>query len=324
MEKQYPLDRTPFRAWWDAFMAVRAGVFLEEYQRYRLRSYEMLKPEEVRKLPLSVTIKEGKIEVADNPDAYKDPRWQILNDPAGENVSGDPFDVEVQAVRAHNRVRSRMVLRELEVNEEENRNFSAKIADFDEELHRRTLQNLTQQDSTVDPASILPSSDQFFWLLGALYVGIALCVNLEAWQFAVPFLNVTGIDVSDLSSEWVRNPIGILNGSGFALAVSAGICIVWSWIFTLTGSFYKDVVSFLDAFHRIPCEFFTKTRRKLFYPVCLKGALVVCLLVLMLWVAYGVGSLREGGTAWRRLVKGRMRAVFPLPTPLALSPSSQL
>jgi hypothetical protein len=67
----------------------------------------------------------------------------------------------------------------------------------------------------------------FPWLalLGGL--AIACIVLLEAYTFAVPYLNMFGVDVSRLGKEWQGNPIGVVSGAGFALAASAVVFLLW-------------------------------------------------------------------------------------------------
>jgi hypothetical protein len=49
----------------------------------------------------------------------------------------------------------------------------------------------------------------------------------EAYHLAQPFYDWLGVDTTNLSREWLRNPLGILSGAGFALSASFGLCLLW-------------------------------------------------------------------------------------------------
>jgi hypothetical protein len=67
----------------------------------------------------------------------------------------------------------------------------------------------------------------FPWVPLACFLGIVLLILCEAYQFALPILDYIGVDTSNLSREWNRNAIGVLNGAMFALAASGGLFFLW-------------------------------------------------------------------------------------------------
>lgn len=64
-------------------------------------------------------------------------------------------------------------------------------------------------------------------------VGCALLVAVtllaEAYQFALIYWNLSGIDPTALALEWQRNRLGVLAGSAFAFATALALCTFASW-----------------------------------------------------------------------------------------------
>jgi hypothetical protein len=68
---------------------------------------------------------------------------------------------------------------------------------------------------------------RFPWILIAGYLALVLLILCEAYQFALPVLDGSGVDVTDLTRAWHMNPLGVLQGAFFAIAASAGLFFLW-------------------------------------------------------------------------------------------------
>jgi hypothetical protein len=49
----------------------------------------------------------------------------------------------------------------------------------------------------------------------------------EGYQLALPYLDSIGVDTTNLAREWVKNPMGIVSGAGFAVSSSVGLFLLW-------------------------------------------------------------------------------------------------
>jgi hypothetical protein len=67
----------------------------------------------------------------------------------------------------------------------------------------------------------------FPWILVLGYIALVLMIQFEGYQLALPFLDWIGVDTTRLGKEWLRNPIGIISGAGFALSASVGLFLLW-------------------------------------------------------------------------------------------------
>jgi hypothetical protein len=48
------------------------------------------------------------------------------------------------------------------------------------------------------------------------------------------------VDTSNLAKEWVRNPIGIVNGAGFALSATVGLFLLWHIVLRHASQLFKS------------------------------------------------------------------------------------
>jgi hypothetical protein len=111
-------------------------------------------------------------------------------------------------------------------------------------------------------------------LLG--YLAVFAMIACEAYQFAIPFLNTIGVDVSNLASELVGNRIGVLQGFGFAGAAAAAVAHAW----------YLTIRSAASIPQRWGAEAPGVTAMRA------GGACTLCLC--LIGITYGIASMRHG------------------------------
>jgi hypothetical protein len=68
------------------------------------------------------------------------------------------------------------------------------------------------------------------WVLAAIYGASAIAILCEAWQFALPWLDLTGVDTSNLAVEWSRAPLSVITGAVFGLAVAGGLFALYDHV----------------------------------------------------------------------------------------------
>ena len=59
------------------------------------------------------------------------------------------------------------------------------------------------------------------------YTAIGCITVFEAYHLVQPFYDWLGVDSTNLAREWLRNPLGVLSGAGFALSASFSLCLLW-------------------------------------------------------------------------------------------------
>ncbi len=82
-------------------------------------------------------------------------------------------------------------------------------------------------DPSTPPGEVAPQAPGYPWapLLG--YPLLAMAVLAEGWQLALPYLDATGVDSSDLSGELARNPIGLSLGMAFAMSAALALLVLY-------------------------------------------------------------------------------------------------
>lgn len=277
-----PIKRGRLASWWEGHAAVRAKVPLQDYLGCRRYDYQGLAPQSRHPWPFEVRLENGEVHRVPNPEAEKHPWQRILEEPAGE----DSFeDAMVRPLRFRSWSEGQAIFKELGRHEEEFSRLTARLMEVNENLEDMAVERrreIAEGRSPVPATQSRPPrrrgrpcfpASWALWVV-ATHLAIAAMISVEAFQFAVPYLNAIGVDLSNLAAEWKRNPIGILMGSGFALATSVGIFILWYWTFQSIRSIFRDAGP--------------EPRWK----TAIKVALPLVLVALLIAVAWGIGKMR--------------------------------
>jgi hypothetical protein len=277
-----PIRRSRLGAWWAGRRAVRAQMTLQDYLQWRLAHYQRRTPQQRYPLPFEVAIVQGEVVRTPNPAADTHPWQRLLEDPAGEETLESAV---VRAVRFFNHSESQLILRDLQQSEEEVSRLTARLLELSDTLEELAVE---QQREIATGAAPVPATlararghrgrprRPVPWGPLACVLAIAVTVVVEAWQFALPALNATGVDVTNLAAEWHRNPIALLLGSGFALAASAAVFGLW----------YVVVERAVALAARVSTQPWRKTVGAAGVPLVLGG--------LLLGITVGIGAMRHG------------------------------
>jgi hypothetical protein len=233
-----PIPLSKIRAYYHAWYAVRDGIPLDEFLLWRLRIYEATYRRSQYPLPCAVVIEQGAI--IEKSHSAAEAYWQQKrDDPTGED--GDvPFLTELERAE---------LARDLEALEEELAQntllrlaVSEQMATLEEEeddalrsgaIHRP----ITQRRSTGGkrrPRLPVP------WLPALGYTAIGCMIIFEGYQLALPYLDSIGVDTTNLAREWVRNPISMVNGAGFALSATVGLFLLWHIVLRHASQLFKS------------------------------------------------------------------------------------
>ena len=80
----------------------------------------------------------------------------------------------------------------------------------------------------------------FPWILALGYLAIVCMALFEGYQLALPYYDTIGVDITNLSREWLRNPMGVVSGAGFALSATVGLFLLWHLVFRRSSSIAKN------------------------------------------------------------------------------------
>jgi len=220
-----PIPLSKIRANYHAWYAVRDGIPLDEFLLWRLRIYEAKYRRSPYPLPSAVMIEQGAI--IEKSHSAAEAYWQQKrDDPTGE-------DVDVPILTDLERAE---LARELEALEGEFAQNTLLLLEVSEQM--ATLEDeesdalrsgaihrpITQRRSTGGRRRPRPPVP---WLPVLGYTAIGCMTVFEGYQLALPYLDSIGVDTTNLAREWVRNPMGIVNGAGFALSATAGLFLLW-------------------------------------------------------------------------------------------------
>ncbi|HZZ84143.1 MAG TPA: hypothetical protein VFE30_06370 [Anaeromyxobacteraceae bacterium] len=225
-----PLTRSPLSSWWRSYLAVGAGVKLEDYLRFRLAHYLGEIPVPVSELPLRVTVERGKVVVSEgNPNAPE------LNDPTSaaaealqakldtEGWLGPLIQLEgpVAGQELHSAKEELNRLTQ-QANEQAVR-VETLLRDLDQAIANGTAAAPQVVEATPEQMGRPPVPSGA--VVVAIYVFSSLLLLAQTWQFAVPYLAASGIDTVRLGLEVKRNPLGIVLGSVFSLGAAASLFV---------------------------------------------------------------------------------------------------
>jgi hypothetical protein len=279
-----PIRRTRLGSWLDARKAVKCGVHLEDYLFYRLRSYLRKLPQNAHPLPAIVSVDGGKISVEHNPHANDHPLARLIDDPAGVSIDAqDPQEALVRWLRATHAAEGQMIARELGESEEEYGRLNASFLEANEGLTEisRGQQEEIREGQSFAPKTLARRKEERGrpplgtpWMLLGCAAATAMGLACEAYQFALPYYDMMGIDSTNLAAEWERNPTGVLAGAGFAVGASGALFALYHWLFELAHSLYRDA--------------------EISWRTITKGGWALALAGLLGATAYCIGDLRHG------------------------------
>jgi hypothetical protein len=220
-----PVPLSKIRAYYHAWYAVRDGIHLDEFLLGRLRTYQAQYRRSHYPPLIDIVIEDGAVKAIAN--SSSEVFWQqARDDPIGE-VMGVPILTQLE---------SEEIARKLE-------EIEAEIARINHERHEVNIQVealAAEKDDAIRTGAMLGPTTQrrssggrrrprspVPWgpVLG--YTAIGSMTVFEAYHLAQPFFDWLGVDTTNLAREWVRNPVGVASGAGFALSASFGLCLLW-------------------------------------------------------------------------------------------------
>ncbi len=228
-KRMKPFARSQISAWWQSYLAVGAGVKLEDYLRFRLAHYLGELPVPVSELPLTVTVEHGKVVAAETRDA---PELADLTSAAAE-VLAPKIDAEGW-LDALIQLEGPVAAQELRTAKEELERLTQQSSEQAQRVDNllRDLDQAIASGAAAAPQVVEATPEQMGRppVLSAggvigIFVFSALLLLAQTWQFAVPYLSAIGIDTLRLGAELKRNPLGIVLGSVFALGAATSLFV---------------------------------------------------------------------------------------------------
>jgi hypothetical protein len=208
--KVHPVHPSWLSSFWNARLAVRAGIPVEAFLQHRLSRHLAALPVPPSCLPVSITVEErgAVMTVAQQAPSRRAP-WLDSFLRAEGSAALAP---EVQLAQADvARLAARLDAQRKRVDE-----------------LGRELEDATRGQELADPADEAQAQQMGRPPvpppigLGLQLFGLALLLA-ETWQLAVPCLEAAGIHTRDLGAELQRNPVGLVLGGLFAFGASASL-----------------------------------------------------------------------------------------------------
>lgn len=226
------LRRPWIAAFWQARVAVRAGVPLDDFLRSRLARYLAALSAPRSRLPLAVDVEDGQIRVR----AAGDPAPPGPSGPEAEAWLEPLVRAEGPAVRQEvTEIEVRLALLDGEID------AAARRAS---ELSRRLAADVSS-GLVAAPASIEATAEQMgrppvrSGAPHAAALTVTACAVLaEGWQIALPLFRTAGLSAEDLGADAARRPAEVLFVSVFALGVALGLfALAHAGLQALAGAF---------------------------------------------------------------------------------------
>jgi len=209
-----------------AASAVSCGIDLNEFLEARLKTYCATKPSSDYPLPVKVSIVANDIHVEEDDRALEE-FWNWRRDADSSDTAGPSFAPRIFAIESGRAVR----LLEVSRLEEERGRLSVDLNSHREVLRKQRAeeQEAILTGNALVKRTLARSRRSRGWPLlpaGLERFGTALVYALgiaaEGGLFLFPILNLSGIDVTRLATEWQRDPVVILVcGATSALAALA-------------------------------------------------------------------------------------------------------
>jgi hypothetical protein len=249
---------------------------LQDYLLWRLGVYQCQAPQPWHLLPFTLAIVDGAIVMTSTPETESDRQAP----PQEESMDQEAMTATLARIMSLlNEAQGAMMGWELHLHVQELQRLTDRLVQT-----RQTLDAHLHAQQEEIAAGVAPRTRASRrhgrphspgpWGPMACGLAIAATVLVEAWQFALPYLNATGVDTTNLAQEWRRNCLGILAGGGFAFSASAGIFILWH------GAWQAAVASFRRV-TAVP-----------WWQTACRGAFAMTLSTLLIATAVGIGWLR--------------------------------
>ncbi len=225
-----PLARTPIASWWRSYLAVGAGVKLEDYLRFRLAYYLSELPVPVSELPLQVTVEQGKVVAREGYPGVPD--LSELTSAAAEAL--EPKTETEGWLAPLVELEGPVAAQELQTAKEELDRLTMQANEQAVRVENllRDLDQAISSGKAAAPQVVEATPEQMgrppvpsnAGVVG-IYAFSALLLLAQTWQFAVPYLAASGIDTLHLGVEVRRNPLGIVLGAVFSLGAATSLFV---------------------------------------------------------------------------------------------------
>jgi hypothetical protein len=210
------LRRSWLGAFWHARIAVRAGMPLDDFLRSRLARYVSTLPVSSGRLPVAITVEDGRIGVQPAPARAPDPAGAHGDDWLAPLVAAEGPSVREEATQLE--LRLTMVDGEIEVA----RRRADEVAQrFEADVAAGLVAAPATVEATAEQMGRPPIRSAA--LRNALLAFAAAAIAAETWQIAVPLLAGVGVYPSDLAADAARRPGEVAAVAVFALGVAASL-----------------------------------------------------------------------------------------------------
>jgi hypothetical protein len=216
------LRRSPTRSAWDARLAVRSGVRLEDFLRHRLATYAAQLHVPTSELPVVVGVEGGEpvVRTRPVPPAYMGPtlrrdeaRWlRALVDREGPVASREIRDAEADVDALDARIA------------DHRRRADALAARLGEDLEAGLVAAPPRIDASPEQAGRPPVPHAAPVVALRALAGALLAA--ESWQLARPVLALSGHDAGALGAEAARDPVGLGLALAFALGAATSVFVL--------------------------------------------------------------------------------------------------
>jgi hypothetical protein len=220
-----PIPLSKIRAYYHAWYAVRDGIPLDEFLLWRLRTYQAQYRRSHYPLLIDIVIEDGEVKAIAN--SSSEVFWQQARD--------DPIG-EVMGVLILTQLESEEIARKLEEIEAEIARINHERHEVNDQLEALDAEkdDAIRSGAMLGPTTKRPSSggrrrplSPVPWVPVLGYTAIGSMTVFEAYHLAQPFFDWLGVDTTNLAREWLRNPLGVASGAGFALSASFSLCLLW-------------------------------------------------------------------------------------------------
>jgi len=218
-----PLHRSWRSAWWEARGAVRAGVPLDDFLRYRLAASLASLPVAETELPVELGIQDGKLVQSRRRSA----RLPVPED-AGR---GDPKNTWLRSLVE---LDGPVAVQDVQAAQADVGRFAAEAEVQAERVEQlaRALDDDLGAGKVTGPASVEATPEQMGrppvphsrTVVGITLLCLALLVA-ETWQLTIPYLQAIGIDTRDLVREAAEHSLSVIFGGVFALGASLSLFV---------------------------------------------------------------------------------------------------
>jgi hypothetical protein len=221
-DQPIPLSKT--RAYYHARNAVLDDMSLEEFLVWRLRYYKAQYRRSQIPLPFDIVIEDGEVKKIAN--AASEDFWQQARDPTSEDM-GVPIQTELEREEIAKKLEEieEQIARLNHEQHEVSGQLEALDNEKDDAIRSGAVRSPTTEKRTTGerrrPRRPVP------WVLALGYTAIGCMTFFEAYHLVQPFYDWLGVDSTNLAREWLRNPLGVLSGAGFALSASFSLCLLW-------------------------------------------------------------------------------------------------